>query len=178
MNKKIFYNPFYFIAGYKALLFGIVGFIITCILAYKTGTHFNGLLNIDFAKDSDLWVYFLENFSFWIISSICFYFAGIILSKSKIRLIDILGTTLLSRLPLIITPLFRIIPIFQSFGFYSFQLFFLVFIYIASLIWTIILLYNSYKVSCNLKNIQLNISFIICLLLSEVLTKVLIHIII
>lgn len=178
MNSKVLYNPFYYFAGFKSFFIGLAGFLVTCYLTYKTGTHFNGLLNIDFAKDSDFWVYLLENISQWIILSITLYLAGFILSKSKIRFIDILGTTLLSRLPLLIAPLFRTITVFQSFGYQSVAMYFILIIYYFSLCWTIALLFHAYKVSCNLKDNKLIVSFIICTLLTEVLTKTLLYLII
>ena len=83
MNRYLLYNPFKRIAGMKSFFIGFLGLLLTTYLAYKTGTHFNGLLNIDFAKDSDYWVYFVENCSHWIILSILLFASGLILSKSK-----------------------------------------------------------------------------------------------
>lgn len=174
MNNKL-YNPFIQIAGFKSLLIGVSGLIITTFTAFKTGTHFNGLLNIDLAKDSGYWVYLIENCSQWIILSAFFYLAGLILSKSRVRLIDVLGTTLFSRIPLVITPLVRTIPIFQSFAFGSVTMYAIVGIYLVSLIWTIVLLFNAFKVSGNLKSVQLIVSFIACMILSEVLTKIFLY---
>ncbi len=178
MNRKLLYNPFIIIAGLKSLIIGFAGLLLTSFLAFKTGTHFNGLLNIDFAKDSELWVYSLENISHWIISSIIFYSAGSLLSNSRIRIIDILGTVLFSRLPLFITPLIRIIPFFQSFMVHSLAMYVLIGIYIISVIWTIILLVSAFKVSCNLKGEKLIISFIVSMILAEGLTKLLLFILI
>jgi len=166
------YNPFTQIAGLKSLILGFLGLFSTTFLAYKTGTHFYGLLNIDYAKDSDYWVFLTENVSNWIFLSTFMYLSGIILSKSKIRVIDILGTALLSRIPLIIAPLLRTIPLFQSFSFQSWEMYFIPGVYLISLIWTIALLFNGYKISCNLKNEKLVVSFIVCLIISEVCTKI------
>src|ERR1035437_5077384 len=105
MKATNLYNPFTKIAGLESFLLGFLGLFLTTYVAYKTGTHFNGLLNIDFAKDSDYWVFLTENVSNWIFLSFFMYLSGTILSKSKIRVIAILGTALLSRIPLIIAPL-------------------------------------------------------------------------
>ncbi len=176
--NKVIYNPYLKIAGLKSFLIGLLGLFVTSYLAYKTGTHFNGLLNIDFAKDSNFLIYIIENSSQWFILSICFISSGLILSKSKIRVIDIFGTTLFSRIPLIITPLFRTIPKFQSFAFQSPLMYVIISIYVFSLIWTIILLYNAYRISCNLKNEKLIVSFIVCIILSEALTKIFLSLIV
>ncbi len=171
MNNRFLYNPFTKIAGIKSFIIGIAGLIITTFICFITGTHFNGLLNIDFAKDSPFWVYLIENLSNWIFISIFLHLSGLILSKSKIRVIDTLGTSLLARIPLIIAPLTRTIPIFQSFIIQSWEMYFITGLYLASLIWTIILLFNAFRISCNLRYEKLIISFIISMLLSEVCTK-------
>jgi hypothetical protein len=178
MNSKILYNPFILIAGMRSVLIGLSGLLLTSYLAYKTGTHFNGLLNIDFAKDSGFWIYLVENCSQWIILSILLFASGLILSKSKLRAIDIFGTTLFSRIPLIITPLIRILPIFQSFAFQSATMYLIIGIYLISLIWTIVLLLNAFKVSCNLKGEKLIISFIVCIILSEVFINIFLNVLI
>jgi hypothetical protein len=178
MNRYLLYNPFMRITGIKSFFIGFLGLLLTTYLAYKTGTHFNGLLNINFAKDSDYWIYLVENSSHWIILSILLLASGLILSKSKIRVIDIFGTALFSRIPLLIVPLIRTIPVFQSFVAQSSTMYLLIGIFLISLIWTILLLFNAFKVSCNLKNEKLIVSFIACLILSEVLTKIFLYLII
>lgn len=178
MRSSNLYNPFNQIAGLKSLIIGLIGLLITTYLAFITGTHFNGLLNIDFAKDSDYWVFLTENISNWLLISAFMYISGLILSKSKIRVIDIFGTTLLSRVPLIITPLIRTLPVFQSFMHQSWQLYALEGVYLISLIWTIILLFNAFTISCNLKSEKLIISFIVSMTLSEICTKTVIKLLI
>jgi hypothetical protein len=171
MNSRFFYNPFTQIAGFKSFIIGIVGLLITTVLAFITGTHFNGFLNIDFAKDSHYWVYLVENLSNWLFLSVFLHISGLILSHSKIRAIDTLGTTLFSRIPLILAPLIRTVPAFQSFVIQSWEMYFVIGLYLVSLIWTIILLFNAFRISCNLRNERLIVSFTISILLSEVCTK-------
>jgi hypothetical protein len=178
MNSRLFFNPFTQIAGFKSFIIGIVGLLITTFLAFITGTHFNGFLNIDFAKDSHYWVYLIENLTNWLFLSVFLHFSGLILSHSKIRVIDTFGTTLFSRIPLILAPLIRTIPLFQSFVIQSWEMYFIMGLYLVSLIWTIILLFNACKVSCNLRNERLIVSFTISMILSEVCTKLVLKLII
>lgn len=186
MRSSNLYNPFTKIAGFKSFIIGLIGLLITTYLAFKTGTHFKtgtyfnfrDLFGIDFAKDSDYWVFFMESFSNWLFISTFLYVSGLILSKSKIRVIDILGTTLLSLIPLVITPLIRMLPVFQSFMHQSLQRDTIEGVYYISLAWTIILLFNAYKISCNLKNERLITSFIISIILSEICTKLFIKLIV
>ncbi len=178
MKARYLYNPFTQVAGLKSFIIGITGFLITTYLAFKTGTHFYGLLNIDFAKDSGYWVFLTENLSAWLITSLFLHLSGFLLSKSKIRPIDTFGTVLLSRIPMGLTPLIRTIPIFQSFVIQSWEMYFIIGFYFATLIWTIILLFNAFRISCNIKNERLIISFIISLMLAEVCIKLFLKLII
>ena len=178
MRIRNLYNPFNRIAGGKALVIGLTVLLLTTFIAFKTGTHFNGLLNIDFAKDSDYWIFLTENLSSWLFLSIFMYLSALILSKSNIRAIDILGTTSLARIPLLSAPLIRLVPAFQSFVIQSWEMYFVYGVYLISLIWTITLFFNAYKISCNLKNERLIISFILSLILSEIFTKIFIAIIV
>ena len=171
MKARYLYNPSTQIAGFKSFIIGIAGFLITTYLAFKTGTHFYGLLNIDFAKDSDYWVFLTENLSGWLFISIFLHLSGLILSKSKIRPIDTFGTVLLSRIPLALTPMLRTIPVFQSFVIHSWEMYFVIGFYLISMIWLIILLFNAFRISCNLKNERLVGSFIISIILAEICTK-------
>ena len=44
-------NPYSRIAGFKSLLAGLIGLLLLSFASFKSGTHFYGLSNIDFAKD-------------------------------------------------------------------------------------------------------------------------------
>jgi hypothetical protein len=172
MNKSLLYNPFLQIAGFMSFLTGFFILVLTSYLAYITGTHFFGFLRIDFAKDSAFWVFLLENCLPCIVLSVLFYAAGLIFSKSNLRIIDILGVTVFSRVPLIFVPALRTIKLFQSFGFLSVTMYIVMGIYLFTLVWSVVLLYNGFKISCNLKDEKLVISFITCMILSEVLVNI------
>lgn len=165
-------NPYSRIAGFKSLLAGLIGLLLLSFASFKSGTHFYGLSNIDFAKDSRFVFYIFEHLISWIVFAVLAFFFGLSLSKSHVRAIDFLGTSLLARIPLIIAPMLRFIPSFQSFVFQSLEMYFIIGIYLLSLIWTIALLFNGYKVSSNLKNNRLIVSFVIGLVVSEIITRI------
>jgi len=77
-----------------------------------------------------------------------------------------------------IVPVVRLIPALQAFVAASFAMFVFIFLSIISVIWTIALLFNAYKVSCNLKNEKLIVSFIVCMVLSLVGTQMFLSLII
>ena len=171
MESKFLFNPFTRIAGVKSLIIGLVVLFVLSFLSFITGTHFYGFYIIP-AKDSDFWVYLVENISNWVFISVFLFVAGLILSKSKIRAVDIFGTTLLSTIPLMIVPIIRLIPALQTFVSQSFAMFAVTVVAIIAVIWTITLLFNAYKVSCNLKNEKLIVSFIVSMILSLLGTQI------
>lgn len=168
MRSNMIFNPFTRLAGWSALLIGVVGLSLTVALSYLTGTHFFGLLMVGFAKNSPLWVYAVELVAHWLVMSAVAYVTGLVLSKVRIRAIDVLGTILMSKLPLLILPLIRLLQPFQSFSFLSFQMFFLVIIYLTLLVYICILIYNALSVSFNLKGKRLVIAYISSLVLTEI----------
>ena len=170
MKTNYIYNPFVRIAGYEALLIGLLTFLATCFFAFKTGTHFIGLSEVSFAKDAPFWFFFIENLIAWLSLSVFVFIIGLFLSKSRIRFCDVLGTLLLARVPLIIVPCLRLTPAFQSFIVGSWQLQLTNIIYYLSMIWTLVLVFNAIKVSCNLKEKKLIIVFIVSVLLAEVIS--------
>ncbi len=172
MKSKVLYNPFNQVAGFLSLILGLFGLSVVTWLAFITGTHFNGLTHIAFARDSEYWVFLTESLSNWFFIAAFMHLSGLILSKSRIRAIDVWGTTLLSRLPLVITPMIRTLPVFQSFLIQSWQRYFLHGVYLTSLIWFLILLFHAFKISCNLKNDKLVASFIISMVLAEICTTI------
>lgn len=174
MKINYLFNPFTRIAGFKSFVIGLIGLLLISYLSYISGTHLNGLTDINFAKDTDFIYFISEHLLSWISVSIFFYISGLILSGTRIRIIDILGTSAMARIPLIIPPLVRLLPFFKSFVFQSWEMYTIVGVHIFSLIWTITLLYNGFKISCNLKSEKLIIGFSISLILSEILTKLLI----
>ncbi len=174
MKINYLVNPFTRIAGLKSLIAGLTGLLLVSWLSYQTGTHQNGLSNIDFAKDADFVFYLIEHLAGWISVSIFLFISGLILSKTKIRLLDVLGTSSFARIPLVIVPLVRLIPSLRSFVFLSWEMYLVSAIYLLSAVWTIALLFNGFKISCNLKKERLIVSFIVSLILSEAATKLLI----
>jgi hypothetical protein len=168
MQNRLIYNPFSKVAGFYAFTLGIVVLGLTSYLAYFTGTHYYGLFRIDFAKDSPYWFYLLNIASHWIVLSLLVYVSGLVFSKSAIRAIDVFGTILLAKAPLILTPAIRVFPCFDSFLFMSSEMYALILIYILTLLYTSVLLFNAIRVSCNLKGERLIILFIVCLIVSEI----------
>jgi len=108
---------------------------------------------------------------------------GFIISKG-FRFIDILGTMTLAKAPYLILAIagyFTVSPdineimknpfiVFQSVSFIILTL-----LSVPVTIWTIILMFNALKTTCGVKGSKLAIAFIIALLISELISKIVIY---
>lgn len=99
MNRLV--NPFRYIAGGRALVMGL-GFIAveSCWLhalelAQDTYLHFA-------PAALPLWRTILRQLAFWLVPALLLYGCGRLLSPSRIRLVDGLGTTALAQGPLLL----------------------------------------------------------------------------
>jgi len=170
MNKKWLYNPFEYLAGFKALIIGLTVLLLLSLLNHISGNHFPGIAFIRFAKDLPLEYYLMEVFINWGIQSIILYITGAILSESRIRLIDVAGTFAMAKFPYLFFALIRLLPYFSSFYLLSINFAIIIIIHIILTIWVVALLFNAYRISCNLKGTKLILSFIIGLFISEILS--------
>ncbi|MCE3280717.1 MAG: hypothetical protein K0S44_2908 [Bacteroidetes bacterium] len=187
--KSQLLNPFEFIAGGKALLIGIPVILLTGRLAYFSGMHFDGVIDMHIPLQSELYIHLLEGFIAWLSLAIVLALAGIILSSSRIRMIDIFGTLAFARWPMLLVALMGLLVNADGANKYIMYTFlkqgeavvlenyelpvFILFIVITLLlsIWMIVLFYKAFTISCNLKGAKAIISFIIGLLLAEALSK-------
>ena len=172
---NLLFNPFQFIAGMPSLLLGVASLLSVSALAYVTGTHHYGLLNINFAKDTVFPYFLFEHAIYWAASVILLFGAGLLLSRSSIRVVDAAGTLALSRLPLIFLSLVRLVPSFESFPIYSVNMYFLFVLHVCLAVFSIALMFNAYRTACNVKGTRAVTSFFACLVLTEIITQLIIR---
>ncbi len=194
MIKKLF-NPFEFIAGGKALIIGLIIILATVTIGFYSNTHFPDIISVKKAGEFPFSYLIIQSFTNWLVVSILFYLAAIILSKSKVRIIDIFGTQALARAPYILGALIGFSESLNKFSQYllwmslqvgdpveitSFEAIIAVTLIVCTLlltVWMITLMLNAYKVSANLKGVKLTVSFIIVFILAMVITATLSQII-
>ena len=178
-KKSLILNPFQRIAGGKALLWGLAGIVLTVLFCAVTQVCFDGFLHVGLATENVcFFTLLLQQLVMLLLTVILFYLAGVILSKSKVRFIDVLGTFAFARLPLLLLPLLGFSATFKKtmtaeFAMkimqnpemvYSsdFMIITLIGILILPLVvWHIIWLFQAYKTSCNLNGVKLWLPFII-----------------
>jgi hypothetical protein len=106
-----FWNPFTKIAGAKALVWGLAGLAVSVVASFFSGWRTNGLLQFGPAgPDSAWWVYALTALILWLVPALLFYGLGAALSRSRIRPVDIFGTTAFALLPLAVSSLVWLLP--------------------------------------------------------------------
>jgi hypothetical protein len=182
-----FFNPFIQIAGWKAFGIGLGIAVIATIIGYFCKVCFPGALDIKYSPFITLGNAFLFQAIAIVSLVVVLYIAGLIFSKD-VRFQDILGTVTLSRYPyLFATPLgllmggsdeiitrisenpLHIDPsdIMALTPTIFIGLFMGLFV-----IWFIVLLYNGFKVSTNLKGVKGGIVFTVSLFIAEIISLI------
>lgn len=98
---KALFNPFRYIAGAKALLMGLIFIAASALILYSGNLIQDSYIHIGMAKAS-LWYVGAMQIVWWLLPALLLYLCGLALSKSKIRIIDILGTTAFAQLILLL----------------------------------------------------------------------------
>lgn len=167
--KKWFYNPFIYVAGWQALAFGWLLMLVTGIIAIFSKTHFDGLIDVHVGANQTLITALMEQLNDWLCAAIVFFIAGLVLSKSKIRFIDVAGTMALARAPMLFAAIAGFAPPLHQLTAFKLNPNLLVFslVLLVFTIWMVVLIYNAFLVSCNVKGIKAIIGFIVSVLLAE-----------
>lgn len=99
---KKFLNPFRYLAGAKALAIGSIFILATSVLLHAASMVQDNLLHFAFVPHLSFLQVLLVQVVLWVLTALLLYGAGAILSRSKIRPIDIFGTTAFAQLPLLL----------------------------------------------------------------------------
>lgn len=191
MNRQYFYgliNPFERIAGLEALLWGSAGMVVSTVLSYSSGWHYHGLLHFGPAPNPAWWCYAVEHLVVWLIPAALFYLGGVLLSRSRIRMVDVLGTVVFAQLPLIVMNLLNLLPPMQKLAQIDVNMppatllqqpgfivgVWLSLVALVFLIWTLFWMFQALKVSCNLKGYKLGILYCVGIFGGDVLCRYLI----
>ena len=186
MKNKDFWglmvNPFTRIAGWQAFGLGLVFVILMGIVGAYGNVIFDGAIDMHLVKEISM----IHSFEYLTVSTLTLvlvmWITALFISKG-FRFIDILGTMTLSKAPfllLAIAGFFTKMPdmsqvmknpmvILSSTSFLI-----LMIITVPVVIWTIALMYNALKISCGVKGSKLTVAFIVALLVSEIISKMLI----
>jgi hypothetical protein len=167
-------NPFECIAGWQALLIGLVVIALTAVFGHINHITFYGSLQADPISTLSLSTSFVVQAVSYVLLFLMMWIAGVCLSKSKIRAVDVAGTMALTRVPILLLTLICFLPITPD-NQTDIQLM-IVFgiICVPLMVWIVALMYNAYSVSCNLKGGRAILSFIGALLAAEIVSRIII----
>lgn len=181
------FNPFYYVAGVKALIIGMLVLVLTGVFAFWSKVRFDGLLDFHMALPPvPLWINIAEQLLAWLLLGAILWLAGKIISKSRPRVIDVFGTQALARLPYLFVSLTTLAPGTSriahelatgrvSLGQLSADMaaFLLVVVFgLVMLVWMIVLMYRAFAVSCNVSGKTAISIFSVALIAGEIISKV------
>ncbi|MDR3218174.1 MAG: YIP1 family protein [Dysgonamonadaceae bacterium] len=189
---KVLINPFRFVAGGKALFFGFLVMALLVVLAFLADIGFDGVLDMHYGcgeREKSFLPHIYCIFGSWIIAVAVFYVTALIAAGKKVRIVDIAGTFALAKTPLLINALLAFLPVakimcgmdltnisspetMQQLMLTLLKVSPLLIVNVIILIWYIVLMYNAYSVSANIKGAKGILTFIAALLVSEILSKV------
>lgn len=98
MNRL--FNPFRHIAGTKALVLGIIFIVSSSALLYGVGMIQDSYVHVSMSEAS-FWHILLVQLLWWIVPALLLCAGGLFFSKSKFRIVDVLGTTAFAQLSMI-----------------------------------------------------------------------------
>ena len=110
---KALFNPFRYIAGAKALVMGYLFIIASALMLYSGNLIQDSYIHIGMAEAS-LWYVGAMQIVWWLLPALLLYLCGLALSKSKIRIIDILGTTAFAQLILLLMIAPMLLPVVMN----------------------------------------------------------------
>lgn len=106
---KRFWNPFEYLSLRKTLCWGVAALIMTSIFLWQVGLRLSSLTQVNFAGDM-LWAATARQVAAWLVFAVLLYAAGVLLSGSKIRFIDVAADNLFARIPFDLSLLVFAVP--------------------------------------------------------------------
>ncbi len=188
---NLFTNPFVRIAGIKALGWGFAGMLLSTLLCMMSGQHYNGLLQFAPFGNDYLWNYLCEHLIIWLIPAAIFYLGGLLLSRSRPRISDVLGTVLFAQLPLLFVNVTAFFPVMQSprqlgpnpnpqevlemmQGMNQLAIVVFGLLVLLTFAWMFIWMFRALQVSCNLKGFRLWAVYLTAILVGDMLCRIII----
>ncbi len=110
--RRIF-NPFIYVAGGKALAIGVTAIVASSLMLYSGGMIQDSFIHFGFAKVSLLQTLAVQAL-YWLMPAVALYLCGLMMTKSKIRMIDILGTTAFAQIILLLMIAPMLLPVVQN----------------------------------------------------------------
>ncbi|MGA2749046.1 MAG: DUF3887 domain-containing protein [Verrucomicrobiota bacterium] len=170
-NKPVtlLFNPFFYVAGAKALGIGLAAILFAGLVGAISSTHLDGVLDTHTGAPAPLWMFLAEGIIDWLCLAIVLLVLGKVVSKTAFRSLDVLGTQALARWPALLLCLLMMPGAVRRFGAQLIQWIgnpgtapaintpdgivfcFVIVAMIPVFCWMVYLMYKAYSVSCNVK---------------------------
>jgi uncharacterized membrane protein len=151
MKVKWLINPFERIAGWQALLIGVAVMALTAVVGKVTGVAFDGVLDVHAGATFGLTASFAMQGVNFLALFLTMWLSGVCFSKSRLRAIDVAGTTALARAPMLLLAVVCFLPVAPESIFDITRTVIFVTVCLPFIVWMVALMYNAYTVSCHLK---------------------------
>lgn len=188
--KTLLFKPFDKYSGFPILITGILATALGTFLSFYFSIRFDGVLDVHISPGLSLSRATADNLIVMVSLFVLLYVAGLLVCP-KTRMIDLLTTVLIARIPMYLVSLMNIghwldevetslrqqietgdlnplgipnIGWLVAFGLVTFGF----------VVWYIALLYNGYKISTNAKGAKPIALFIGAIVLAEIISKILI----
>jgi len=187
---KKFYNPFELFSERQLLIFGLLMLVVGSFIGYLFNGRFDGIVDLHFVALTELPEVFIDNCINTLLLTVFLFLYGLTIN-TKTRIIDLLNTALIARIPLYVLPFFNVNNLIitttdnlvQMANTNSFEsmtitdtIILLVFgvMALVTLVWFAILLWNGFRVATNAKGTKKVVLFIVVVLAAEIVSKYLI----
>ncbi|HJC26888.1 hypothetical protein [uncultured Alistipes sp.] len=178
--KKIV-DPFNYYSGERTFAVGVVGLFAAALVNHLGGETTRGIVSSGYGDLSFIQA-LCQILAAWIILSTLLYLAARLLSKSKIRMIDLYGNQLLARIALFPVLLLGALSPLRSAALqltktspeelaahFPIGLIAFGFTALICLVWFFLWSYRGYAVAANLKGWKAVVSYMVCYLLAEII---------
>ncbi len=177
------FNPFHFLAGGRALAWGLACIVLTAWLGGAFEYRYTGVLSFQLLTPAPIWLAITQGLAAWAVPSVLLYLGGRQLSRSRVRAIDVFGTQALARAPgllmalVVVSPPFRDLTsslIYQGTSQFTIAQFSALIavatVMVLLLVWIVLLMYRGFAVSCNVAGGWAIAVFVVAIALGEVAT--------
>lgn len=188
--KTILFNPFQKYSDTVLLISGLCFSAIGVLLGFAFNARFDGFIDLHFTQNTTFFQPLSDTIINAFYGTIVFFIIGKVINK-KTRIIDILTTCLIAKAPLYLIAFFNInhlmynatlkmmsmttIEKINSISTIDITIVMVsAVIMIPILIWVFVLLFNGFKTATNAKGIKHTLLFILGVILSEIISKILI----
>ena len=95
------FNPFVRIGGEQALAIGLSVIVVGGLVAGAADVHFDGLIDFHPGYRVSFWVPVVEGLVNWSVISVLLALVALLVAPRTVRLVDVVGTQALARVPLL-----------------------------------------------------------------------------